>query len=158
MGYHVQSGGRWSKDYLILDSEKLNHADSLCNMDPIRCSELVILSYFEFPVATGKIRQPEASSQAQDQIDWEDDEPDAIQDDPSSSMGERQAEGSVDTDDTQEDFWSVSGEYLVRQHRQPPWDLYTPDDSRPFPIKWLDVHRRTETSLPDEAENRIEDY
>ena len=42
----------------------------------------------------------------------------------------------------------------------PRYELYIPNESDgcPFPIKWLDVHRKTETDLEDKVEKYIEDY
>ena len=39
---------------------------------------------------------------------------------------------------------------------EPRWVLYTPDDSCPMPLKWLDVHRVTMTNLEDKVEKENE--
>ena len=49
---------------------------------------------------------------------------------------------------------------LIRIHRRPCEALFCPSEveSLPIPAKYLDIMRRTETDLPDKAENSIEDY
>ena len=50
-------------------------------------------------------------------------------------------------------FWSVSADYLVRHHIHPRVALYQPSSHDcPMPLKWLDVHRLTETNLDEQKE------
>ena len=100
-----------------MDSEILKNADNSFNLDPIRCSEIVAPYFLCFPVASVKIRPPEESTQAQDQLESEAGKAYLVQDDLDVSMGDRQSDDSADVGDITYDVWSGSGAYVVRRHR-----------------------------------------
>ena len=57
------------------------------------------------------------------------------------------------------DFWSMSGNFKNRHHVEPRDKLYSPrDESFPFPLKYIDVSRTTQTNLDVMQECRIDDY
>ena len=59
----------------------------------------------------------------------------------------------------EEDFWTTNGNVLVCHHRVPRTNLFTPTDPEcPLPTKYLDVTRRTYTSIETEAESCVEDF
>ena len=65
------------------------------------------------------------------------------------------------TDDTEARFglWSISGSHIYRHHVQPRVKLYVPEEgSHPRPLKYIDVVRRTNTTLDVLLESRIDDY
>lgn len=71
------------------------------------------------------------------------------------SGGESRYSGILPT----EDVWSISGEYLFRLHISPRTSMYRPtNDDCPIPLRWLDVERKTETTLENVDENTIIDY
>ena len=58
-----------------------------------------------------------------------------------------------------EDFWTVMGDYLMRQHKQPRETLYLPTEAEsPIPLRFLNILRTTETDLEHIYEAKIEDY
>ena len=60
--------------------------------------------------------------------------------------------------DKTSDYWSFNGTVLVRHHLTPRTSLFMPDQSAPIPLKWIDVHRLTVTSITEKGEKHIEDY
>ena len=57
------------------------------------------------------------------------------------------------------DFWSMSGNFKNRHHVEPRVKLYSPrEESFPFPLKYIDVSRTTQTNLDVMQERRIDDY
>ena len=57
------------------------------------------------------------------------------------------------------DFWSMSGNFIYRHHVEPGVKLYSPrEESFPFPLKYIDVSRTTQTKLDVKQEKRIENY
>ena len=57
------------------------------------------------------------------------------------------------------DFWSMSGNFIYRQHVEPRVKLYSPrEESFPIPLKYIDVSRTTDTNLDVKQERRINDY
>ena len=59
-----------------------------------------------------------------------------------------------------DDFWSFNGVLLSRHHIKPRLKLFQPSDVTdcPIPLKWLDVHRSTRTSVGHIKEHAIEDW
>ena len=53
------AGGLWSGDYLVIDAESLDNADSIGSVRVLRVKDIVVPPYFTFPVAAGSIKQPE---------------------------------------------------------------------------------------------------
>ena len=57
------------------------------------------------------------------------------------------------------DFGTCNSNVLTRHHRVPRTKLYVPsDEACPYPLKWLDIFRHTETSLDHLREHDIKDY
>ena len=58
-----------------------------------------------------------------------------------------------------EDYWTMKGDLLIRHHLQPRTELFVPEESQmPFPQKYIDVTRKTKTTLESPSEKSIEDY
>ena len=65
---------------------------------------------------------------------------------------------SLPRDHAGDDFWSIAGDLIIRNHRLPRISLFSPtDDDVPLPLKYFDVMRTTHTDLEDLAERRIDD-
>ena len=58
-GYDKRPGGLWSGDYLVIDAESLDNADSIGSIRVLRVKDIVVPQYFVFPIASGSIKQPE---------------------------------------------------------------------------------------------------
>ena len=59
----------------------------------------------------------------------------------------------------EKDFWSMSGDNIIRHHKDPRKSLFTPSpEDFPVPLKYVDVTRRTETDLESPSEKTIYDY
>ena len=56
------------------------------------------------------------------------------------------------------DFWSMSGNFIYRHHVEPRVKLYSPRESFPIPLTYIDVTRTTHTNLDVKQEKRIDDY
>ena len=57
------------------------------------------------------------------------------------------------------DFWSMSGNFIYRNHVEPRVKLHSPrEESFPIPLKYIDVSRTTHTNLDVKQEKRIDDY
>ena len=64
-----------------------------------------------------------------------------------------------DAGEAMNDFWSMSGNFMYRQHVEPRVKLYSPrEESFPFQLKYIDVSRTTHTNLDVMQEKRIDDY
>ena len=75
--------------------------------------------------------------------------------DPDSDSGDKEKE----QEPVEQDFWSFSGEALIRHHRVPRSTLFVPTDPQsPLPTKYLDVLRTTYTDLETQSEKRMEDF
>ena len=58
-----------------------------------------------------------------------------------------------------EDYCTMNGDLLVRHHPRPRLELFVPEESNmPFPLKYVDVTRKTQTTLVSPSEKSIEDY
>ena len=55
------------------------------------------------------------------------------------------------------DFWSMSRNFVYRHHVEPRVNLYSPKESFPIPLKYIDVSRTTHTNLDVVQESRIDD-
>ena len=56
------------------------------------------------------------------------------------------------------DFLSMSGNFIYRQHVEPRVKLYSPrEESFPIPLKYIDVSRTTHANLDVKQEKRIDD-
>ena len=70
-----------------------------------------------------------------------------------------QNDSTRDDEEAENDFWTITGEFIYRHHDVPRVNLYVPKEkSFPIPLKYIDVTRTTYTSLDVLLENYIEDY
>ena len=61
-------------------------------------------------------------------------------------------------EETTEDSWSVSGEFIYRHHEEPRLKFYDPDNETfPIPEKCVNVMRQTQTSTTSVSEHMIND-
>ena len=68
-------------------------------------------------------------------------------------------EETKDDAETQEDFWSIKGDFVYRHQLEPRVQFYVPkEESFPIPLKYIDVIRSTHTDLDVAQEKRIDDY
>ena len=64
-----------------------------------------------------------------------------------------------DASEARNDFWSMSGNFILRRHVEPRVKLYSPrEESFPIQLKYIDVSRTTHTNLDVMQERRIDDY
>ena len=118
---------------------------------------------FIFPIADGRIKTPGGDQELRTStLLW----PPTIQADCHIDfLGE--LEGSLSqlhdslpvAGEALNDFWSMSGSFIYRQHVEPRVKLYSPrEESFPIPLKYIDVTRSTHTNLDVKQEERVDDY
>ena len=150
-----------------------------------KASEVTVVSFdgkFRFPCADGTLKQfgqvsprvqlprnPSGSgpgvpgetlkaSDAEDVPELVESDSDSDSDSSSSSSDDDEPIGQNSPDGTR-DFWSISGDALIRFHRKPRRKLFVPDEKDvPIPLSYIDVRRRTETDLESLSERTIQDY
>ena len=60
--------------------------------------------------------------------------------------------------DAENDFWSLSGDFIYRRHVEPRVKLHSPrEESFPIPLKYIDVSRTTRMNSDVMQERRIDD-
>ena len=65
-----------------------------------------------------------------------------------SSPTPHQDDSTRDDAEAENDFWSITGDFKNRHHLEPRVKLYMPkEESFPIPLKYIDVTRKTRTSL-----------
>ena len=166
-GYALYAGGIWKGDVLVADLEELETMDALeiyskktqCERGDISQRKRRIY----FPIADGRIKPlggdqdlrtstliRQRSIQGESHVDF---------------LGE--SEGSLppphdsfpDASEAINDFWSISGNFIYRDHVENRVKLYSPrEESFPIPLKYIDVSRTTCTNLDAIQEKRIDDY
>ena len=171
LGYVQQKGGGFANQFLVIDWDDLNKATSVGTaMRQIKqCHHKEVLPVLyngkhRFPLAEGDLDQPGVTSsitrkikirkrkiaEASEAAEKEAQEADAkrrkdlgLPDDPSSAN---------------QDFWTCNREFITIHHRTPRTSLFIPTDQNcPFPIKWIDVTRFTQTSIDAASLNKIDD-
>ena len=66
---------------------------------------------------------------------------------------------TLDDAEAKNDFWSITEDLICRHHVEPRVNLYVPnEESFPFPLKYIDVTRTTDTTLHVVSEKNIDDY
>ena len=71
--------------------------------------------------------------------------------------GEFQSEETKDDAETQNDFWSIQGDFIYRHHVEPRVQFFVPkEESFPIPLKYIDVIRSTHTDLDVAQEKRVD--
>ena len=64
-----------------------------------------------------------------------------------------------DDEEAKNDFCMITGEFMYRHHVVPRVKMHVPKEvSFPIPLKYIDVTRRTHTSLDVLLEKHIEEY
>ena len=60
----------------------------------------------------------------------------------------------------QQDFWSIMGDYVYRNHVAPRTKLHVPHDDFPIPLNYMDVQRQTKISfdVPHEDDWNIDGH
>ena len=59
-----------------------------------------------------------------------------------------QEDSTLGEEEAKSDFWSITGEFIYRHHVEPRAKLHIPkEESFPIPLKYIDVTRKTHTSL-----------
>ena len=171
LGYVQQKGGGFANQLLVIDWDDLNNAISVGKAMQLvkQCHHEEVLPVLyngkhRFPLAEGDLDQPGITSSITRKIklkkakiaeaveikEKELQEADAkrrkelgIPDDPSSANA---------------DFWTCNQDFITCHHRTPRSSLFIPTDSNcPFPLKWIDVTRFTQTSLDSESMSKIDD-
>ena len=75
-----------------------------------------------------------------------------------SSPNPLQDDSTRDDAEAENDFWSVTGDFIYRHHVEPRVKLYVPkEESFPIPAKYTDVTRNTHMSLDVLLEKQIDD-
>ena len=70
-----------------------------------------------------------------------------------------QDDSTHDDAEAQNDFWSITGDFICRHHVEPRAKLYMPrEESFPIPLKYTDGTRNTHTSLDVLLEKNLDDY
>ena len=67
----------------------------------------------------------------------------------------------TDNDEARNDFGSAQGHFIYRHHSEPRVQLYVPKakaETFPFPLKYIDVTRSTQTNLDVMQAKRIDDH
>ena len=149
LGYALYAVGIWKRDLLAADLEELETMDASEIYSKRLNAKVVIFPKqgdFIFPIADGRIKTPGGHQemrtstlirprpiQGESHVDF---------------LGE--SEGSLpQTHDSlpvageaMNDFWSMSGSFIYRNHVEPGVKLYSPrEESFPIPLKFIDVTR-----------------
>ena len=154
----------WKGDILVADIEELEKLDA-SEIYPRRLNAIEVLitqrdQEFVFPVADGSATLSGRDDEFQ--------EPTLRREHTvrkenlsGESQGDREEfhpEETKDEAETQEDFWSIQGDFIYRHHIEPRVQLYVPkEESFPIPLKYIDVIRSTHTDLDVAQEKRIDD-
>ena len=182
-GYHMHSGGIWSGDYIVLDHITLLRAmsDGGCTYRAVtrhRTEELVPPTAFTFPMKEMELADdcPPLGDESDDEMRT--DLPPIAEGDLRPTAGGnltprvsnlRASDADYDSDDdtddgepsiVEEDSWEFNGSALIRHHRRPRREMFSPekcDFAPPVPIHQIDVIRVTLTSLDTLDEKRIDD-
>ena len=118
---------------------------------------------FHFPLIEGEYSQPELSKADAKDANYikkiKDKQDRQIKD--KRSKEEQAAEKSIPTDLPSEsnDFWTCTNEVLTRHHRTFRTKLYVPtEEESPLALKYLDILRKTSTSIKDFKYSEIADF
>ena len=167
LGYALHAGGIWKGDVLFADLEELETMDaSEIYAKRLDAKEEIFPKEngkFIFLVADGRIKLVGGDQELRTST--------LIRDHPIRGEGQRdflgESDGSLlpphdsfpDAGEARNDFWSMSGNFIYHHHVEPRVKLYSPrKESFPFPLKYIDVSRTTQTNLNGMRESRIDDY
>ena len=159
------AGGIWKGDILIADIEELEKLDA-SEIYPRRLNaKEVLISHkdgeFIFPVADGSATLSgrdcefkEPTLRLEHTVKRED-----LGGESQGDREEFETEETKDDAETQEDFWSIQGDFVHRHHVEPRVQFFVPkEESFPIPLKYIDVIRSTHTDLDVTHEKRIDDH
>ena len=155
LGYVLYAGGIWKGDIMIADTEELEEMDA---------SEILARRMtgdkFIFPVADGTVKTPGGDRRLRPST--------LIRDHPERGEEQEVFRGESDglssptplqddsTAEARNEFWSITGDFMYRHHVEPRVKLYMPkEESIPISMKYIDVTRKTRTSLEVLLENRL---
>mgnify|MGYP003323629351 CR=1 FL=1 len=176
MGYCQNQGGRWNKDYLVADQEELSQmyhsGQTTADVHVRRVKEVHPLKTdgaFVFALRAGTLAQPRSLSTEGDfRQDHRTGSNPFVEDPGATPLYEDDeepiAEGSFEHDpaairdavqdelvdeDEEKDYWYVVKDNLIRVHRKFRTKLFIPSevDDCPIPLKFVDVIRKTFTSI-----------
>ena len=166
LGYALYAGGIWKGDVLVADLEELETMDaSEIYSKRLNANDVIFPKEngeFIFPVADGRIKHLGGGQDLRTST--------LIRQRPIQGESKNdflgESEGSLppphdsfpDAGEAINDFWSMSGNFIYRHHVEPRVKLYSPrEESFPFPLKYIDVSRTTNTNLDVMQEKRIDD-
>ena len=167
MGYHFHSGGKWSRDYLVIDSDAYSTHPGRRNAHVHRVREIAQQGNIRSPIAEGILSHADPIFDEHRSLsDRAFGEPATADADEADARGgpalAPPAESEVTTGprlpDT--DYWETRGNVLVRVHVQPRTRMFCPIDAEDLPpghIEAYDVIRETRTSLDTADECSIRD-
>ena len=154
---HLYAERIWKGDILVANIEELENLDeSEIYARRPNAKEIITPKkgdLFVFPIADGTVKLSggdqvvRKSTLRRDQPERGDELRDDLQ--PIDTM--------MDDRDTRNDFWSIEGNYIYRHHLEPRVRLYvSKEESFPIPLRYIDVTRRTLTTLDVLQESRTE--
>ena len=109
LGYVPYPGGKRTRDYLVLDADSLQTADSVHNLRSLRDKDVLPPPHFTFPLKTGLLKQPE---DPQDRSWYEEEEDDEDSKDSTESASDEPGTDvpvEILPQDIEKDFWSFQG-------------------------------------------------
>ena len=136
------------EDILVADTEELENLDA----SKIRARRLNAKEVL-FPIANGTVNlisNPGSPCTEWRAYWWF-----------SKTIGQVSADRDNDGSQTiaRNDLWSIEGNFICRDHAEPRIKLYVPEEeSLPIPVLYIDVVRRTHTTLDVLPESHAEDY
>ena len=170
IGYVQHEGGGWChEEVLVIDWFEIENADQVFQIHPRKCHAeevypVKINNKFIFPAADVVLQQPDEPipekkmrltkkvrlKQLQECRERQ------AKEDEEEKENQRQQENMQDQHS--EDYWTSTRDSLIRHHKTPRTQLFIPtEESSPIPLKYLDIHRSTDTSLNTLAEKYITD-
>ena len=162
----MYAGGIWRGDVLVADLEELETMDAseICSKR-LNAKEVIFPKQgeFIFSIADGRIKTHGGDQelrtstlirhrpiQGESHLDF---------------LGESERslppphDSLPDAGEAINDFWSMLGSFIYRNHVEPRVKFYSPrEESFPIPLKYIDVTRTTHTNLDVKQEKRIDDY
>ena len=168
---HAKNAGRiWKGDIMVADIEELEEMDA-SELHARRLNAKEVLKpqrsgNFIFPVADGTIKILERGPRLRTSTLTRDrpeggEEQEIVQgnSDEWKTPSHLQEDSTRDDEEANNDFWTITGDFIYRHHVVPRVNLYVPqEESFPIPLKYIDVTRTTHTSLDVLIEKHIEGY
>ena len=168
VGYDTHAGGRWNGDLLVVDKRELMERSTARKVHIRRFKEKEVFPHhlesgrFLFPLIQGDIPQPRRLFRRE--IIWEPApfEPVAARE---GTLEEHLQDYFGDPDETppnrdltdypltEPDSWKITPDVVIRIHNQPRTKTFVPtEENCPLPLHYLDVMRKTDTTLPEAAQ------